>query len=106
METIPPQAKNVLDYILFAGQSGNHLLFDLPLIRRTFARATRGRYEERAKQRAKVERALYYLAELPSIDEQRRFITVLPPEMQEMICYYYFDLLEQATKLTGPERLH
>lgn len=99
------RAEQTLHFVFDRGLAGQHLLFDMSLIRETFDDgATEGDAlpdgldERNIDWSDRVGRALRHIAALPSMDEQRQFVTALPRALQHRLCFHYFALLDDRAE--------
>jgi len=88
-------AAQLMDYILERGRAGEHLLFDDTLIRATFSPEF-GLPNQGAEGLARVTTTLKTLTQLGTIGGTREFIARLPRDLQEQVCFHYFQILESV----------
>ena len=94
-------AEKLMHYILERGRAGDHLLFEDSLIRSTFAPEF-GLPDQGDGGFERVKRALETLSHLGTIGGTREFIARLPRDLQEQICFHYFQILEDGSREGKP----
>ena len=95
MKFTPHQpAQDLLHYILHRGSVGDHVLFSDELIRATFEAGDPSSERTSEVGFARVAETLETLTHLGTIQATRDFITRLPSDLQEQICFHYFRLVE------------
>jgi hypothetical protein len=94
-----------LDYIISQGLKGNHILFDNDLIRRAFARGDIALTALGTNRVKEVRDALRDIFSIPSTEDKRDYISHLPEEVQHILVYLYFQILEKNI-LSKKNRLH
>ena len=99
------RANVLLDYIIRQGLKGHHLLFDNDQIRRAFEKRGAELSDLGSKRISEVRDALRDIFSLPNMDEQREYITGLPEELQSVLVFLYFQILEKNI-LSKKPRLH
>ncbi len=95
----------LLDYIISQGLKGNHLLFNNEQIRKTFEKRGEELTDLGSQRVQEVRNALREIFSLPGMDEKRDFISQLPEEIQSVLVFLYFQILEKNI-LSQKPRLH
>jgi len=85
----------LLDYIVSQGLKGNHLLFDNEQIRKAFEKRGEELADLGTKKIQEVREALREIFSLPGMDEKREYISQLPEEVQGILIFLYFQILEK-----------
>lgn len=89
------KANLLLDYIISQGLKGNHILFDNEQIRRAFAKRGEELMDLGSKRIQDVREALREIFSMTSMEERREYIARLPEEIQSVLIFLYFQILEK-----------
>jgi hypothetical protein len=80
-----------VEYLLTQSEQGNHILFDISLIREALETA-----DVSAEEAYSVEPLLERLFELPTLGHKQHFIASLPKETRSKLVRVYFNVVENA----------
>lgn len=99
-----PKNNSFLEYVISQGLKGNHILFDNEQIRRAFSKGDLELTSLGVERVHEVRGALHEIFELGNTEERRDYISRLPDEIQHILVFLYFQILEknilaQKTKL-------
>ena len=89
------QINLVFEYIINQGLKGNHLLFDNEQIRRAFEKGAQELTDLGTKKIQDVRDALREIFSKPDMDAKREYIAGLPEEIQNVLIFLYFQILEK-----------
>jgi len=84
-----------LDYVISQGVKGNHVLFDVEIIRRAFEKGHTQLASLGVERVKEVREALRDIFDIPGVDDKRDYIQRLPEEVQHILVFLYFQILEK-----------
>ncbi len=88
-----------LEYMIQLGANGNHVLFENERIKQAF----RKREEELAdignESMSEVREAINYVLQIPDFEGKKDYIRSLQPEIQDVLIYLYFQMIEKTMLL-------
>jgi hypothetical protein len=91
MITINQNQLNTVEYLIQQSAQGNHVLFDLDLVRKVFSVKTPPMSESEAKE---VESRIETLITIESLEKQRAYVQALPEEILYRVIKTYFNIVE------------
>lgn len=94
-----------LEYVIQLGVHGNHILFDNDRIRETFAKREEDLADLGSELVAQVRGALGQVLNIPDVDGKKNFIAGLPPQIQHVLIFLYFQMVEK-TMLLNQKQYH
>jgi hypothetical protein len=98
-ENIQDVGLSPLEYVIHLGTQGNHVLFDTERIRKAFAKEE----EELAclgnERVEEVREAIRNIFSLPEFESKRDYISSLPTDIQDVLVYLYFQMIEKSIHL-------
>jgi hypothetical protein len=100
-----PQNNSFLEYVISQGLKGHHVLFDNEQIRRAFAKGDMELTSLGVDRVREVRGALREIFELGNTEERRDYIAGLPEEIQHILVFLYFQILEKNI-LAQKNKLH
>jgi len=95
-----------LDYVISQGVKGNHVLFDVEIIRRAFEKGHTQLASLGVERVKEVREALRDIFDIPGVDDKRDYIQRLPEEVQHILVFLYFQILEKNILSQKKNRLH
>ncbi len=94
---------SVLEYILDMGMKGNHLLFNNQRIREAFQRNNEELADLGSEKVGELRRILKEIFQIPDLEGKKEYIEHLPEEIQHVLIFLYFQIVEQNIKLNKPQ---
>lgn len=91
MITVSQEQLETVEYLLNQSAQGNHILFDLDLVRDVFSRIGLPMSEEQAYE---VEHHIEKLMALPDVQKQKAYVDRLPEEILHRVIKTYFNIVE------------
>ena len=88
-----------LEYVIHLGSQGNHILFDKDRIREAFANREDDLSDLGSDVVTKVRKAISDVFSIPDFEGKRDYIASLPGEVQDVIIYLYFQMIEKSMLL-------
>jgi hypothetical protein len=98
-------SNSFLEYVISQGLRGNHILFDNDQIKRAFAKGDLELTTLGVERVREVREALRDIFEMAGTEERRDYITRLPEEVQHILVFLYFQILEKNI-LAQKSKLH
>jgi len=89
------QSSSFLEYVITQGLKGHHILFDNEQIRRAFAKGDVELTSLGVDRVHEVREALREIFEMGSTEDRREYIARLPEEIQHILVFLYFQILEK-----------
>ncbi len=93
MITVSQEQLDTVEYLIQQSTQGNHILFDLDLVRHVFTRETLPMNEEQAYQ---VEHHIERLIALDGFEKQKAYVEQLPEETLYRVIKTYFNIVENS----------
>jgi hypothetical protein len=90
------EAASPLEYVIHLGVQGNHVLFENQRIREAFAKAEDEIAVIGRRRGEEVREAVRQILTLPEFESKKEFIATLPPEIQDVLIYLYFQMIEKT----------
>ena len=94
-----------LEYVIHLGAHGNHILFDNDQIRQAFAGNEADLAELGSDKAVQVREAVRKIITIPDFEDKKEFISSLPKDVQEMLIFLYFQMIEKTVHL-NQKRYH
>ncbi len=94
-----------LEYVFNLGSRGNHVLFDNDRIRDAFSKTDVELSALGAEMAREVREAINEVLSIPDFEDKKDFIESLPKEVQDVIIYLYFQMIEK-TIMVNQNALH
>ena len=94
-----------LEYVLYLGAQGNHILFDNERIRETFTKEEDELADLGTELVSQVRQALHQVLSIPEFEAKKDFISSLPRDVQHVLIFLYFQMVEK-TLLLDYKQLH
>ena len=91
MITVSKDQLDTVEYLLDQSSKGNHVLFDLEVVRKVFSLNQNPMQENEAYE---VEHHIEKIISLQSIDQQKAYIELLPEEVLYRVIKTYFNIVE------------
>ncbi len=91
MITINQNQLNTVEYLIQQSAQGNHVLFDLELVRKVFSIKTPPMSETEARE---VESHIEKLITLETFEKQKAYVEALPEEILYRVIKTYFNIVE------------
>ncbi|MBU6154994.1 MAG: hypothetical protein KGP28_11880 [Bdellovibrionales bacterium] len=91
MITINQNQLNAVEYLIQQSAQGNHVLFDLDLVRRVFSTSSAPMTEIEARE---VEGHIESLITLGTFEQQKTYVQSLPEEVLCRVIKTYFNIVE------------
>ena len=91
MINVSKEQLNTVEYLLEQSAQGNHVLFDLDVVRRVFTLPTGPMSESEAYE---VEHHIEKLISLQGFEQQKAFLDQLPPDTLHRVIKTYFNIVE------------
>jgi hypothetical protein len=88
-----------LEYVLHLGAQGNHILFDNDRIRKAFAKEEDELASLGNQRVEEVREAIRNILAIPEFENKKDYISSLPAEIQDVIIYLYFQMIEKSIHL-------
>jgi len=99
-----PTTPSALEYLIYLGVKGNHLLFRNDRIREAFSRQKEALTGLETHRIGEVQHAIRELLAIPDFEGKREYIEALPKETQDILIFLYFQMIERNLVLTHPAR--
>jgi hypothetical protein len=93
MITVTQEQLDTVEYLINQSAQGNHILFDLDLVRRVFTNPTKPMNESDAYE---VEHHIEKLISLEGFDKQKAYVEHLPEETLYRVIKTYFNIVENS----------
>ena len=91
MITVSQEQLDTVEYLLSQSAQGNHVLFDIALVRHVFTHPSKPMNEAEAYE---VEHHIEKLISVGSIHKQKAYIDLLPQEILCRVIKTYFNIVE------------
>jgi hypothetical protein len=91
MITINQNQLDTVEYLIQQSAQGNHILFDLDLVRKVFSIKTDPMSEAQARE---VESHIETLITLDTFEKQKAYVEALPEEVLYRVIKTYFNIVE------------
>jgi hypothetical protein len=101
MITVSQAQLDTVEYLIKQSAQGNHILFDLDLVRRVFTHPTCPMNESDAYE---VEHHIEKLIALEGFDNQKAYVDHLPEEILHRVIKTYFNIVENSMFESSKER--
>lgn len=101
MITINQDQLNTVEYLIQQSAQGNHILFDLDVVRHVFSIKTSPMDEDEVKE---IESHIEKLITLETFEKQKAYIEALPEETLYRVIKTYFNIVENNLFENGPIR--
>ena len=101
MITINQNQLDTVEYLIQQSAQGNHVLFDLDLVRKVFSIKTAPMSEAQARE---VECHIETLITLDTFDKQKAYVEALPEEVLYRVIKTYFNIVENNMFEKSPVR--
>ena len=101
MITVSQAQLDNVEYLIKQSTQGNHVLFELDLVRRVFTHASRPMDEGEAYE---VEHHIEKLMVMNGYDKQKAYIDNLPEEVLHRVIKTYFNIVENSMFESSKER--
>ena len=95
-----------LEYLINLGVQGNHVLFENERIREAFEKQVKDEMAELDSEvMAEVKEAVNTVLTIPEFEGKKDYISTLPLDVQDVLIYLYFQMVEK-TMLLNQTRHH
>jgi hypothetical protein len=94
MITVSQEQLDTVEYLISQSAQGNHILFDLDLVRRVFTHPTTKPMKE--AEAYEVEHHIERLISMEGYDKQKAYISDLPEETLYRVIKTYFNIVENS----------
>jgi hypothetical protein len=101
MITINQNQLNTVEYLIQQSAQGNHVLFDLDLVRKVFSIKTDPMSEAQARE---IESHIETLITLDTFEKQKAYVEALPEEVLYRVIKTYFNIVENNMFEKSPVR--
>ena len=101
MITINQNQLDTVEYLIQQSAQGNHILFDLDLVRKVFSIKTDPMSEAQARE---VESHIETLITLDTFEKQKAYVEALPEEVLYRVIKTYFNIVENNMFEKSPVR--
>jgi hypothetical protein len=91
MITVSPEQLNTVEYLIEQSSQGNHVLFDLEMVRRVFENPPKPMTEQEA---AEIEGHIEKLISLEGYERQKAYLSKLPETALLRVIKIYFNIVE------------
>ncbi len=91
MITVSKEQLDTVEYLLDQSAQGNHVLFDLDIVRKVFTIPSKPMLEKDAYE---VEHHIEKMISLQSLDKQKAYLELLPEEVLYRVIKTYFNIVE------------
>jgi hypothetical protein len=88
-----------LEYVIYLGAQGNHILFDNDRIRETFSKHEHELADLGTELVGQIRDALRMVFQIPEFEDKRDFISSLPRDVQHVLIFLYFQMVEKTVHL-------
>ena len=88
-----------LEYVIYLGAQGNHILFDNDSIRETFSKHEHELADLGTELVGQIRDALRMVFQIPEFEDKRDFISSLPRDVQHVLIFLYFQMVEKTVHL-------
>ena len=85
-----------LEYLIHMGANGNHVLFDNNRIREAFGKTDSDLADLDSDTVSQVREAVSNIFNIPDFEGKKEFLESLPSEIQDVIIYLYFQMVEKT----------
>jgi hypothetical protein len=101
MISVSQEQLDTVEYLIQQSTQGNHVLFELDLVRQVFTRSLRPMSESEAYE---VEHHIEKIIELSQVDKQKAYLDKLPEEILHRVIKTYFNIVENSMFESSKER--
>ncbi len=101
MITINQNQLDTVEYLIQQSAQGNHVLFDLDLVRKVFSIKTDPMSEAQARE---IESHIETLITLDTFEKQKAYVEALPEEVLYRVIKTYFNIVENNMFEKSPVR--
>jgi hypothetical protein len=101
MITVSQEQLDAVEYLLSQSAQGNHVLFELDMVRKVFATPTLLMTDQEIKA---VEQHIEKIITLESIDQQKAYLDQLPENTLHSVVKTYFNIVENNLFEKGSKR--
>ena len=90
---------SALEYVIYLGAQGNHILFEKDRIREAFARRDKDLTDLDSEVVVQVREAIGEVFAIPDLEGKKEYIASLPPEVHYINIHLYFQMVEKSMLL-------
>ena len=94
-----------LEYVIYLGAQGNHVLFDNARIREAFSKREEDLADLGSTLVSEVREAINRVFSIPEFEAKKQYIASLPRDVQDVLIFLYFQMIEK-TMLVNQSRQH
>lgn len=89
-----------LEYVIYLGAHGNHVLFDNARIREAFEKREDELADMGSDMVFEVREAVNQVLTIPDFEGKKDYIDGLPKEIQDVLIFLYFQMIERSMLLS------